>query len=180
MLADARSPALLTVIPPALVLADARCLAFLAYAPYAMRADARSPALLASVPFGLILADARSPDHPHSMYSLLRRWCSQVLAPQHSLHLLLSRWCSQMLDPLHSLHVLLWRWWAHKVAIRLSLLARGSLLPHCSFTNMRLMIGDSRSLARNKPPGHVGSDGFNFCRLLCTGLPQLLTSWALV
>ena len=42
------------------------------------------------------------------------------------------------------------------------------------------MRGDSRYLACIKPPGKVGSDGFNFCRVFCTGLPQLLTSWALV
>ena len=86
-----------------------------------------------------------------------------------------------MLDPLHSLHSLLRRLWAHKLAIRFAsfLLSFGPSPITVSPTAV-FMPGDSRYLACIKPPGKVGSDGFNFCRLLCTGLPQLLTSWALV
>ena len=36
---------------------------------------------------------------PHSLQSLLLRWCWQMPAPPHSLHWLLSRWCWQTLAP---------------------------------------------------------------------------------
>jgi hypothetical protein len=55
-------PALLTLVPLAPVLADARPSALLALAPFALvLADARPPALLAFVPSALVRADARSP-----------------------------------------------------------------------------------------------------------------------
>jgi hypothetical protein len=61
VLADARSLAFLASAPYALVLADARSLAFLAWAPSALvLADARSLALLAYAPLALVLAHARS------------------------------------------------------------------------------------------------------------------------
>ena len=46
-------------------------------------------ALLASDPSALVRADAHP---PHSLHSLLSRWCWQMPAPPHSLHLLLWRW----------------------------------------------------------------------------------------
>jgi hypothetical protein len=55
---DARSLVLLTLDPLALVLADARSLA-----------------ILSSAPLALVLADSVI-DPPHSLYSLLMRWCS--------------------------------------------------------------------------------------------------------
>ena len=135
----------------------------------------------------------------HSLHRLLWRWCSQMLDPLHSLHRLLIRWCSQMLDPLHSLHRLLWRWcsqkpdppnsllWflrrvrAHMLAISFGIfLLSCGRSPTADSSTCASMRGDSRYLACIKPPGKVGSDGFNFCRVFCTGLPQLLTSWALV
>ena len=120
-------------------------------------------------------------DPLHALHLLLTRWCSQMLDPLHSLHLLLMRWCSQMPDPLHSLHCLLWRWWAHVLAVRLSasLLSFGRSPTEACLTCVS-MPGDARKLACIKPPGNVGSNGFNFCRVLCTGLPHLLTSWAFV
>ena len=103
------------------------------------------------------------PDPPHSLYSLLRRWCSQ------------------MLDPWHSLHLPLWRWWTHMLAIRISsfMLLRGRtpIAPSPTCVSVR---GDSRYPACPKPPGKIGRDGFNFCRMPCSRLPHLLTSWALV
>ena len=116
----------------------------------------------------------------HSWHSLLRCWCSQMLAPLHSWHWLLRRRCSQMLAPLHSLQLLLRRWCGHMLDIRsfsfLLLFGRSPAAPSPTCGSTR---GDSRSLACIKPPGNVVTDGFNFCRVLCTGSPQLLTSWAL-
>ena len=138
-------------------------------------------------------------DPLHSLQTLLRRWCSQMLDPLHSLHCLLSRWCSQMLDPPHSLQTLLWRWCSqmpdppHSLHVLLRRLwAQMLATPFASFVlsfgpspiavspTAVFMPGDSRYLACIKPPGKVGSDGFSFCRLPCTGLPQLLMSCALV
>ena len=104
-----------------------------------------------------------------------------MLDPLHSLHWLLWRWCSQMLDPLHSLHLLRMCWWAHMLVIRCSssFLSFGRS-PFASSPTGVSMRAHSRWLACIKPPGKVGSNGFNFCRLLCTRLPQLLTAWALV
>ena len=86
-----------------------------------------------------------------------------------------------MLDPPHSLQSLRMRWWAHMLAIRFaSFLLSFGPSPIAVSPTAVFMPGDSRYLACIKPPGKVGSDGFNFCRLLCTGLSQLLTSWALV
>ena len=86
-----------------------------------------------------------------------------------------------MLDPLHSLHRLLWRWCLHMLSIRFSsfllLVARS---PTVASPTGVLMRGDSRWLACISPPGNVVSDGFSFCRLPCTGLPQLLMSCTLV
>ena len=104
-----------------------------------------------------------------------------MLDPLQSLHLLLMRWCSQMLDPLQSLHWILRRWCSHMLSIRFSsfllLVARS---PIVALPTGVLMRGGSRWLACIKPPGNVGSDGFSFCRVPCTGLPQLLMSWTLV
>ena len=135
----------------------------------------------------------------HSLHRLLWRWCSQMLDPLHSLHVLLWRWCSQMLDPPHSLQTLLWRWcsqmpdpphslhvllrrlWAHMLAIRFaSFLLSFGPSPIAVSPTAVFMPGDSRYLACIKPPGKVGSNGFNFCRVLCTEVPPLLTSWAFV
>ena len=115
------------------------------------------------------------------LHWLLWRWCSQMLDPLHSLHRLLMRWCSQMPDPLHSLQSLLRRWCSHMLSIRFSsfllLVARSPVVASPAGVLMR---GDSRWLACISPPGNVGSDGFSFCRLPCTGLPQLLMSCTLV
>ncbi len=46
---------------------------------------------------------------PHCLHLLLRRLCSQMLAPPHCLHVLLWRLCSQMLAPPHCLHWILRR-----------------------------------------------------------------------
>ena len=122
----------------------------------------------------------------HSLQMLLRRWCSQMLDPLHSLQILLMRWCWQTLDPLHSLQSLLRRWCSHMLSIRFSsfllLVARSPIVasPTVALSTGVFMRGDSRWLACISPPGNVGSDGFSFCRLPCTGLPQLLMSWTLV
>ena len=129
-------------------------------------------------------------DPLHSLHLLRARRCWQMPDPLHSLHVLLMRKCSQMPDPLHSLHWFLWRWcsqerpsrlWALMLAIRFAsfFLSFGSSPIAVSPTAV-FMPGDSRYLDCIKPPGKVGSDGFNFCRLPCTGLPQLLMSRALV
>jgi hypothetical protein len=66
--ASAFAAAASRMIPPALVLADARPPALLAFAPPALvLADARPPALLACAPFAQVLADARA---PHSLHLL--------------------------------------------------------------------------------------------------------------
>ena len=50
---------------------------------------------------------------PHGLHPLLRRLCSQMLAPPHGLHWLLRRLCSQMLAIPHVLHRFLWRLCGH-------------------------------------------------------------------
>ena len=124
---------------------------------------------------------SQMPGALHSLHLLLRRWCSQMLDPLHSLHWLLRRWCSQMLGPLHSLHLYLRRWCSHILDMRVcSFLLSFGRSPTAASPSGVSMRGDSRYPACIKPPGNVGTDGFNFCRVLCKDLPQLLTSWTLV
>ena len=133
-------------------------------------------------------------DPLHSLHLLLRRRCSQMLDPLHSLHVPFWRMCSQMPDPLHSLqrllwrrcwqkldpphslHRCLWRWWTHMLASRIStfLLSFGRF-PIAASPTCVSVRADFRHLACTKPPGKVGCDGFNFCRIPFTRSPILLT-----
>jgi hypothetical protein len=114
VLADARAPALLALAPDALVLADTRPPALLCMRSFGAGAGRCSPPRTPCIRSFRAGAGRYSPPRtpcigsfgagagrcsppPHSLHSLLLRWCWHRLAPPHSLHRLLWRWCGQTL-----------------------------------------------------------------------------------